>query len=95
MAELAELVSEMTDDIDGAARFGSLPFTGDQLRASYRDHVRRFGVASALADARIRYQAQIEGHVLPLGHETTAADPQRVAAAPAATTPSAGTGRQE
>ena len=66
MAELALLVTEMADDLDGAARFGDLPFTGEQLRQHFRDGLRQFGVEAALAEARIRYAAQVVCDVLPL-----------------------------
>jgi len=56
----------MSDDLALAAQFGQLSISGEQLRSYFRDRVRRYGVGAALAEARVRYEAQVLGKVLPL-----------------------------
>lgn len=67
LAELTLLVDEMADNLDRAiAAGGDLPFSGEQLREYFREALRVFGVEAALAEARIRYWAQVECQVMPL-----------------------------
>jgi len=67
MAELAVIVTEIALDADALPT--EFPFTGEQVREHYRRLVRRDGVAAALHDARQRYAALVQMHVLPLPAE--------------------------
>jgi hypothetical protein len=64
MAELRDLVEAMADELD-AVREG-VPFRGEDLRQHYREMVRLDGIAAALTDAQVRYQAHLLGNILQL-----------------------------
>lgn len=61
MQQIAELVAELATDLDDAIALGGrLPFSGEDLRAHYRDAVRQNPLPTVLEDLRIRRRQQVE-----------------------------------